>query len=170
MDVTDSIAPKSDQQNYDDYLAGPRTVTVTDVTRDSEQRVSIQLAEYPGRPYKPAKSMLRVIVAAWGKEASAWAGRRLALYGDPNVMFGGKKVGGIRISHLSHIDGPLTLQLTVTRGKRAPFTVQPLPDAPDPLEAIRNARDMDELRAAWEQAKTVPGATEAKDIRKQELA
>jgi hypothetical protein len=37
-------------------------------------------------------------------------------------------VGGLRISHLSHIPKPLSLALTVTRGKRAPYVVQPLPD------------------------------------------
>jgi hypothetical protein len=31
---------------------------------------------------------------------------------------------------MSHIDTRLTLALTVTRGRRAPFTVDPLPDAP----------------------------------------
>jgi pyruvate carboxylase len=35
-------------------------------------------------------------------------------------------VGGIRISHLSHIEKPITVALTVTRGKKAPFVVQPL--------------------------------------------
>jgi hypothetical protein len=50
----------------------------------------------------------------------------LRLYGDPDVKFGGQKVGGIRISHLSHIDAPVEVSLTVTRGKRAPFIVQPL--------------------------------------------
>ena len=39
-------------------------------------------------------------------------------------------VGGIRVSHLSHIEARLTLALTVTRGRRAPFVVDPLPDAP----------------------------------------
>jgi len=41
-------------------------------------------------------------------------------------MFGGKKVGGIRVSHLSHIDKPVTENLTVTRGRREAHTVEPL--------------------------------------------
>lgn len=127
MDVSETTAPRSDQQNFDDYLAGPKTVTVTEVKKGSaEQPVEIHLAEFPGRPYKPAKSMRRVLVAAWGSDSSVYAGRQITLYGDPDVRFGGAAVGGIRISHLSHIPGPLTVALTVTRGKRAPFTVQPL--------------------------------------------
>lgn len=129
MDVAETTAPKSDQQNFDDYIAGSKTVTVSEVKKGSaEQPVEIHLAEFPGRPYKPAKSMRRVLVAAWGSDSAQYAGRRITLYGDPEVKFGGAAVGGIRISHLSHIPGPLTVALTVTRGKRAPFTVQPLPD------------------------------------------
>jgi hypothetical protein len=36
------------------------------------------------------------------------------------------EVGGIRISHMSHIERDLTLALTVTKAKRAPYRVQVL--------------------------------------------
>ena len=112
VDMSDSIIPRSDQQNFDDYLAGPRTVTIEKVTRGSaEQPIDIHLVEYPGRAYKPSKSMRRVLVTAWGKDASAYVGRRMRLYGDPDVKFAGQKVGGIKISHLSNIDKVLTLSL-----------------------------------------------------------
>jgi hypothetical protein len=127
MDITKSTEPKSDQQNFDDYVAGPKTVTVSEVKRGSaEQPVEVHLVEFPGRPFKPSKSMRRVLVAAWGPEASAYVGRQMTLYGDPTVKFGGIAVGGIRISHLSDIDKTLTLALTVKRGSRAPFIVEPL--------------------------------------------
>ena len=131
MDITDSLAANSAQQNYDEYLAGPKTVTVAEVTQGTaEQPVNVELVEFPGKPFKPAKSVRRVLAAAWGTDASQWTGRRLTIYGDPSVRYGGKEVGGLRVSHVSHIDKPITVALTVTRGKRAPFTVQPLPDAP----------------------------------------
>ena len=150
MDITDSLAANSAQQNYDEYLAGPKTVTVAEVRRGSaEQPVEVHLTEYPGKPFKPAKSVRRVLAAAWGTDASQWSGRRLTIYGDPSVRYGGKEVGGLRVSHVSHIDKPITVALTVTRGKRAPFTVQPLPDAPQPppappvpvFETVDDARD-----------------------------
>lgn len=149
MDITGTTEPKSDQQNFDDYLGGPKTVTVSEVRKGSaEQPVEIHLTEFPGRPFKPSKSMRRVLVACWGAEASAYTGRKMTLYGDPTVKFGGQDVGGIRISHLSHIDGVQTISLTVTRGKRAPFTVQPL-TVPDTsaaaVNAINNAKDATEL-------------------------
>ena len=132
VDIAKAIEPRSDQQNYDDMLAGPRTVTVTEVDRDKEQRVSIHLAEYPGRPFKPSKTNLRLIAQAWGTEAAAWTGRRMTLAGDPTVKFGGQQVGGIRVVALSHIDKPFTAALTATRGKRATYKVDALPDAPTP--------------------------------------
>lgn len=127
MDIAKTVEPKSDQQNYDDYIAGPRTVTIAEVkVVGGEQPVELHLVEFPGRPFKPGKSMRRVLIQAWGTKAGEWAGRQLRLYGDPEVKFGGQKVGGIRISHLSHIDAPVEVSLTITRGKRAPFIVQPL--------------------------------------------
>ena len=127
MDITDTIAPRSDQLNAEDLLAGPRTFTVEKVTAGSvEQPVEIHLVEFPGRPFKPSKTVRRILVAAWGPEASNYTGRRMTLYRDASVKFGGMDVGGIRVSHLSHIDRRMQLALTVTRGKRAPFIVEPL--------------------------------------------
>jgi hypothetical protein len=147
MDLTDSIAPRSDQINAEDLLTGPRIITITDVQRGTaEQPVNILTAEFgPGRPYKPSKTMRRVLVAAWGKEASAYKGRRLMIYRDPEITFGRDKVGGIRISAMSDIDSRLSLALTVTRGKRAPFTVEPLPPE-TPADRITA------LRAEWKTA------------------
>lgn len=152
MDISETTAPRSDQQNYDDYVTGPKTVTVERVTKGTaEQPVEIHLVEFPGRPFKPSKTVRRILVAAWGAEAANYAGRRMTLYGDPTVKFGSAVVGGIRVSHLSHIEKPLTLQLTTTRAKRSPFTVQPLPDAPSaPSEAdINAATDRGQLEQWW---------------------
>jgi hypothetical protein len=139
MDIATTTAPKSDQQNYDDYIGGPKLVTITEVKSGSaEQPVELHLVEFPGRPFKPSKSMRRVLVAAWGSDSAAYAGRQMVLFGDPEVKFGGQTVGGIRISHLSHIDKPLSVALTVTRGKRAPFNVTPLATAPQKDESGRD--------------------------------
>lgn len=131
VDLTDTIIPRSDQLNSDDMLTGSRTVTITDVRQgNTEQPVDIHLAEYPGRPFKPSKTVRRILVAAWGKDGDAYVGRRLTLYRDPDVKFGGQDVGGIRIRAMSHIDKPMKLSLTVSKGKKAPFVVQPLADEP----------------------------------------
>lgn len=156
MDLTDTVEPKSDQMNADDLLSGPRTFTITEVRRASsvEQPVDVYLAEFPkGRPFRPSKSMRRVMIAGWGKEAAVYAGRRLTLYRDPEIKFAGEAVGGVRISHMSHIEKRLTLALTVTRGKRSPYVVDPLPnDAPTspPVDESTVAR-LAELRAEWKE-------------------
>ena len=140
VNVGATIAPKSDQLNADDLIAGPITVRIVSVTHgnaESPIRVNIE-----GRmPYYPCKSMRRVLVAAWGEDGAPYAGRYMTLYRDPEVKYGGIKVGGIRISHLSDITADMYMALTVTRGKRAEYTVQrlniqaPAAKAPKPKPA-----------------------------------
>ena len=128
MDLTDTIAPKSDQLNADDLLAGPRTVTISEVLAgDADQPVKIVLAEFgSSRPFKPSKSMRRVLVSAWGTRSERYVGHQMTLYRDPDIKFGGEVVGGIRISHMTGIERPLRILLTTTRGRRSAYTVQPL--------------------------------------------
>lgn len=149
MDLSSTIAPKSDQLNADDLIAGPRTFTVEKVTRgNAEQPVNIDLAESPGRPWKPSKSMRRVLVAAWGPDGDQYAGGYVTLYRNPDIKFGGDVVGGIEISHMTGIPKPLKLALTVARGKKRAHTVQPL-TAPEPTFTVPKLADADEYRAHW---------------------
>lgn len=177
MDITSTTEPKSDQQNYDDYIGGEKTVTITEVKKgSSEQPVELHLAEFPGRPYKPGKSMRRVLVACWGSEASEYVGRQLVLYGDPTIRFGGQAVGGIRIRAMSHLVEAKSVHLTITRGKREPFVVQPIGGDPAPhLEALKAAKTLGDLQAAWRVAQLagVAGVAEVvaqKDASKAELS
>lgn len=129
MDMRTTIAPKSDQLNFDDFIAtGSLTITITDVkgSADPQQPVSIHYQGDNGKPYKPCKSMRRVLVHVWGSDGMKYVGRSLTLYGDPKVMFGGIAVGGIRISHMSDISEPVTMALSVSKASRKPYTVQPL--------------------------------------------
>lgn len=128
MNMLATIIPKSDQLNSDDLIGQDITIKVTRVTMDtrSEQPVSLHFEGDNGKPYKPGKSMRRVLVQAWGPDASAYADRSLTLYRDPDVKFGGMDVGGIRISHMSHITKHLVMALTTTRGNKKPFVVEVL--------------------------------------------
>jgi hypothetical protein len=160
MDMTESIAPKSDQLDAVDLLSGPRTFTIEKVTANNpEQPFNFHLAEFP-RVWRPGKSMRRVIVAAWGPDASKYAGQRITLFCDPTVQFGGAAVGGSRISHMSGIDKPLKVPLLVTKGRSAIFTVQPLPAAAPKqpardflAEAQLAEGDIDLLRTLWKAAR-----------------
>lgn len=135
MDLNSTIIPKSDQLNSDDLISGPRTITITRVAAspDSpEQPVSIYFEGDGGKPFKPCKSMRRVLVAAWGPDASTFVGRSMTLYRDPKVRFGGLEVGGTRISHMTHIERDMVLALTETRAKRTPFQVRKLVEPQKP--------------------------------------
>ena len=122
--------PRSDQWNAEDFLQGPRVFAIAGVKNGAaEQKYDIDL-EGESRVWRPPLTMLRVLLTAWGDDSDAWVGRRVQLFHDPNVRFGKEAVGGIRIAALSHLNGPLNLKLTATRGKRVTYTVQPLPDAP----------------------------------------
>ena len=127
IDISKTIAPKSDQLNADDLIAGPKTITVTGIKLVAEdQPVAIHFEGDDGKPYKPCKSMRRVLIKAWGPNGAAYVGRSMTLFLDEQVRFGGAAVGGIRISHLTAIDKPLSMALTATRGTKKAYTVQPL--------------------------------------------
>lgn len=129
VDIRKATMAKSDQMNADDLLAGPITGAITNVrSGNKEQPVQIDLDCWHV-PYKPCKSMIRVLAACWGDNAKDWHGRSITLYNDPEVVYGGIKVGGIRISHLSHLESDMTISLTKTRGKKAPFVVRRLTSA-----------------------------------------
>jgi hypothetical protein len=131
MDIRSTLEAKSSQLNTDDLIAGAKTITITKVSAGSaEQPVAVSFEGDGGKPWYPCKSMRRVLVAAWGADASLYVGRRVTLFRDPSVLYGGIAVGGIRVSHLSHLDGPLSIALTVARQKRSPYKVQPLPASP----------------------------------------
>jgi hypothetical protein len=145
MDISDTLAPDSTQLDAIDLIAGPRTFTITKVSKgNAEQPVNVHLAEFP-RVWRPGKSMRRVLAACWGTDASAWVGRRVRLYCDETVTFGNDVVGGTRISHLSHIDKVKKIPLLVSRKKSATFTVQPLPNE-TPADRVAS------LRAEWQGA------------------
>jgi hypothetical protein len=149
MDLSQSIEARSDQINADDLLGGPVTYTIREVIAGKAESPFDFLLIETDRAYRPSKTMRRVIVACLGPDANKYPGVRLTLYREPTIQFGGKTVGGIRISHMSGIDKRVEVMAQVTRGKREKFTVDPLPDAPAPNP---NAARIAELRNEWKSA------------------
>jgi len=138
MDLTKALAPKSDQLDFTDLDGSPPQVfTISDVSENGseladQQPVNIRLAEFP-RVWRPSKGMLRVLADNWSKDVQVWVGRKVELYGDPEVYFGKEKRGGTRISRLSHISGRKKTLINPRGGKGAYWSVDPLPDAaPEP--------------------------------------
>lgn len=177
MDITDlrsTIIPKSDQLNSEQLLGGPMVITVTEVRRSAseEQPLIVHYEGDNGRPFKPCKTMRKVLILAWGADGSRWAGHSAQLFNDPNVRFGGSAVGGIRISHMTGIDKPIEVSLTATKGKKALHRIEPLvfeaaPHIDDVLQAIAAATN----KAGMDQAKALAERlTDTGDIEHAQIA
>ena len=149
--IAKSIVPKSDQLNAEDLLSGSITVTVTDVKQGTAEQPIAIIIDGERQPYKPCKTMRKMLVFCWSDQAANWIGKRMTLYADPDVKWAGVAVGGIRISHLSGIESQVMLMLSETKGKRKPITVTPLLDvapvasAIDFTKLIEAATTLDEL-------------------------
>lgn len=183
VDVSNAIVAKSDQVNAIDLVGRDVTVTIVDVKPGpADQPVHIITDAYgAGRPFKASKTALRDIVQAWGTDSTVWVGRRLTLWNDPDVLWAGQAVGGIRIKAMSHIDKAFEAKHIITRGKSKKVMIQPLPDAPAPVDnvaewitALNTAQSIGDLQSAWEKAAAAgvtnqPDVIAAKDARKKEL-
>ena len=180
--LSSTIKAKSDQLNADDLIGGPITIEITRLSgREGDQPIAINYKGDNDKPWYPCKSMRRVLVFAWGENGNEYVGRKLTLYRDPKVKFGGLEVGGIRISHMSHIDRQITMALTASKANKKPFTVLPLIEvqsdtAPlkDMLADIAAAPNLNGLKFKFNAAiKAYPDSkdkiNEAKDKRKTEL-
>lgn len=126
-DVTPFLTAKSDQLNADDLVGGPITVRVISarITGGTEQPVTVEI-DGGHRPWKPCKTTMRVLAALWGSAPSAWVGRTIRLYRDPTVKYGGVEVGGIRISGMSHIDGPKKITLAASKKSKVEHRIDVL--------------------------------------------
>lgn len=167
VDVSTTITPKSDQLNADDLIARPITIAITKVSlMAGEQPIAINYQGDNNKPWKPCKSMRRILVMLWGSDGAAYIGRSMTLYREPTVKFGGADVGGIRISHLSHIDESVTVSLTASKAQRKPYTVRPLvmPKAAtlsDVLAAIEAATTKEERAASKAMVLTLSDSDQA---------
>jgi len=140
--LSEALAPRSDQLNADDLISGPRTLVFTSgrIVKDGRDiKLVLNYQGDNGKPWKPCKTMGRAMVMAWGLTddnfAERIAGKAVRAYRDPEVKFGDQgAVGGIRISHMSHIDKAVTVKLTVSQGKKSNFVFQPLPGVVEQAE------------------------------------
>lgn len=125
QDLRGAIQAKSDQINADDLSGGPLVCQIVDVRRGSADQPVHIIVDAHKQPWKPSKTSLRVLAACWGADPSVWVGRYVVLYNDETVKWAGNAVGGIRTSHLSHIDGVKKIAVNETRGKKSIQTVHP---------------------------------------------
>lgn len=171
MDLTKFAEPKSDQLNADDLIGGNLIVQIAGVTIDeAASKVNVHIEGR--RPWRPCKTTLRQLFAAWGTDGEKWIGRWVELKRDPTVRFGGEDVGGIRIHALSHIPKPMDDKLTIAKGKKGAFRVEVLkpPTAkaadPDPILTALRLACVDATKRGWtmDQVHAIMGATKGADV------
>lgn len=129
MSIREALKPKSDQLNADDLLGDiTKIIKITKVTinLNSDQPIIIDYEGGQGRPWKPNKSMGRVLAALWGDDELLYIGRYVELYREPSIKFGKLVVGGIRIKALSDITEREVLSITMSRSKKERITIEPL--------------------------------------------
>jgi len=129
MDLSPFAEAKTDRLTADDLIGGPRTIKITNVTggvEDGKKQAIYNFEGDEGKPFKPCKTMLRLMMAVWGKYAADHIGKSLTVYRDPDVTFGVLATGGVRISHMSHMDADTNVIVAIKKGKKGAITVKPL--------------------------------------------
>lgn len=156
-DISDTLKAKADQLNSDDLIGGPIVVTITKANKVSDDQPVVLGISGGYQPFKPCKTMRRALSIAWGPKMSEWIGRSMKLYRDPNVKWAGDAIGGIRISHLSHIPKRLELFLTETRGKKKKTIIEV-------LSVDVTAADIKALKDRWMVAMKAAGQAASKEL------
>ena len=150
ISLTQFAEANTDRVTGDDLIGGPRTIKITKVegaVEEGKKRAIIHYeGEEPGKPFKPCKTMVRAMMAVWGEYASTFVGKSLTIYRDPAVTFGALATGGVRISHMSDMEEPVTIILAAKKGKKSPITIKPLVIAatvakPDPRDGAQTWAD-----------------------------
>ena len=128
LDVSSTILSKSDQLNASDLIGNEMILTVSGVhlVSSPDQPMVINYIDDDGRPYKPCKSMRRVLVGLWGKDASQWIGRSVGVYNEPSVKWAGKEEGGVRIKSMSHIEKNKSVTTSESKHKKTTYLISVL--------------------------------------------
>ena len=62
----------------------------------AEHVLQLELDDH--RQFSLNKTNLRVLIGAYGRKTSEWVRKAVGLYHDPTVSFGGRVVGGVRVT------------------------------------------------------------------------
>ena len=149
-DISETLAPKSDQLDAIELEPGPRIFQIAqvDVHKGSEQPVSIHLVGFP-RVWRPSKTQRRLLAnrKIWNTtDGKAWVGRWVELTYDPSIKYAGEAVGGIVVSRVSDIEKPQEVRLPASQTTTKLWRVAPLPLA-DILRAEWKTADPDRRKA-----------------------
>ena len=111
MSLAKYTQAKSDQLNADDLVGGNITVQIERVvdTGAKEQPVHYYYTGCNNRPWKPSKTMIKILAGLWGDDEQTHVGKWVELFRNPKTRWAGVEVGGVEIKAMSHIKAPATL-------------------------------------------------------------
>jgi len=133
QELIETAQARSDQINSDDLINTHVDVTIKAVQRGPTKEQALQIAlEETEKFYRPNKTFRRALIGCFGDEPANWVGQRLRLARDPNVMWGGVKVGGVIVSHAS-IEAPMVFMLQAKRGKKSAVSIDVIPPIQKPV-------------------------------------
>ena len=95
---------------------------------DMKQKAVMYFEEHDAKPWIINAGNWMTIEDAYGEESDDWFGKPIELYVDPSVMFGGKRVGGVRVR--------------IPRGGTRP-AARPAADQPKPMTATVKIEKVD---------------------------
>ena len=67
------------------------------VGQEQEVKFALYFVESDYLPLLLNRTNVRILVDLFGLESDDWRGRKVRVYADPNISFGGKRVGGVRV-------------------------------------------------------------------------
>jgi len=124
-----ATAPKSDQLNADDLILANKIIRINKVLVNLQlesHKIWIHFDGDQGKPWKPSKSMARVLGEILGGDFDAWIGQHIELFRNKEITFGKEKCGGIQIAAMSALNNPVTVMVTTKRSVKSKITIQPL--------------------------------------------
>lgn len=77
-------------------VAGLKKVNVARDDEDPEYRWTVKFEEF-AKPMVLNKTNLKRMFAALGEDSDEWTGKKIVVYVDPDIEFGGNIVGGLRV-------------------------------------------------------------------------
>lgn len=126
-DITFAMEAKSDQLNAADIIGADRVIRIRDViVKKTDQPITIYFDDDNNRPWKPCKGMIRIIAECWGVKSEEWIGKSIKIFRNPDVIYGGEKVGGIQIRAIEGLEKPTAFTVALNRKKRIKLTISPL--------------------------------------------
>jgi hypothetical protein len=95
---------ESDVIRFVDLGTREATVRISKVERGKVTGIGGKVAGKPmlhlegkDKPIAANSTICRTIAGLYGNDTAAWVGKFITIYGDPDVSYGGEKVGGIRV-------------------------------------------------------------------------